>query len=121
MKKSILIIEDDSATRFLLTHYLSTEYDLSIYENGLEGLAWLEKGNNADLIITDLEMPKMDGFQFIARARNDDRFRDIPILVTSSLDEAQVRKKIKCDCPYFQKSVELSSLKSFVSRMLNEV
>ncbi|WP_323756545.1 response regulator [Roseivirga sp.] len=120
MKKSILILEDEAVTRLLLSYYLSEDYDLSIYENGLEGLAWLENGYKADLIITDLEMPTMDGFEFVKQVRNDGRFRYTQILVTSSLDEKEAKEKITCHCTYLHKSAQFSSLQSCVSRMLNE-
>tara|TARA_R110001592_G_scaffold87708_1_gene258953 strand:+ start:4330 stop:4797 length:468 start_codon:yes stop_codon:yes gene_type:complete len=120
MKKRILILDDEPSTRLLLRHFFSKGYELSIHENGLKGLDWLEKGNNPDLIITDLEMPEMDGFEFINRICSDDRFRGIQILVTSGLEEIEARKRIKYNCSYLQKSDQLVSLKNQVSKMLNE-
>ena len=121
MKKRILILDDESTIRFLLRHYLSTDYDLWICENGLEGLNWLKKGNKPDLIITDLEMPKMDGFEFVKNVCDDYRFKGIKILINSGLEEIEARKRIKCNCSYLQKSDQFLPLKNRVSKMLNEV
>ncbi|MGW8124026.1 response regulator [Roseivirga echinicomitans] len=119
MKKRILILEDEPSARFLLKYYFSRKYDLVIFENGLEGLNWLEKGNRVDLIISDLEMPKMDGFEFVRRLSKDDRFRDIKILVNSSLEEFDARTKLGADCPYIQKSDQFSQLKGLVSNIID--
>ena len=48
-----------------------------------------------DLIITDLTMPKIDGYQFIERLKNDEMYMDIPIIVMSSLPEKTALKRLE--------------------------
>ena len=47
-----------------------------------------------DLIITDLTMPKIDGYEFIERLRNDEMYADIPIIVMSSLAEKTAKSRL---------------------------
>ena len=48
-----------------------------------------------DLIITDLTMPKIDGYEFIEYLKNDEMYMDIPVLVMSSIDKDYAMKKLK--------------------------
>lgn len=118
MKKRILVLEDEPANRALIVHMLSKDYELILFEDGLDGLAWLENGNKVDLVITDLEMPKMDGFEFISRVGRDTRFQHIGLVITSSLDEKEVRKRLKHKVPYLPKPIEPLILKSTLLKML---
>jgi len=118
MKKRILILDDEPTNRALIIHLLSRDYELFLFEDGLQGLTWLESGNKVDLVITDLEMPKMDGFEFISRVSNDPRFQNIGMVLTSSLEEEEVSKRLKCKRPYLQKPLEPFMLKSTLSEML---
>ena len=52
-----------------------------------------EAGSNCDLLITDIEMPKMDGLHLTKRLREDDRYTDLPIVVFSSLISDDLRHK----------------------------
>ena len=52
------------------------------------------KLNHYDLIVTDLTMPKIDGYEFIERLKNDEMYMDIPIIVISSMPEKNAKKKL---------------------------
>ena len=52
------------------------------------------KLNHYDLIVTDLTMPKIDGYEFIERLKNDEMYMDIPIIVMSSMSEKTAKKKL---------------------------
>ena len=81
MNKKILIVEDDESTRHLLTEILqSNGYETIDAEHGKEGLETV-KHKECQIIITDLEMPVMDGKTFIKQTREIDE--DIIIIVTS--------------------------------------
>lgn len=92
--KKILYLDDKPSISRLVVQFLSKFFDVVTREDGLQGLAWLQKGNIPDLILTDLQMPNMDGFEFISRVKESGFFRDIPIVVLSSRDSSNDR--IKC-------------------------
>lgn len=94
MKKSILIIDDEKSIRLLLHNFLSKTYDVSTRENGLDGLNWMQDGHMPDLIVADIQMPEMDGYEFIGQIRSSGFFKDIPMIMLSSIDSSQ--EKVKC-------------------------
>ena len=60
------------------------------------------KSSHYDLIITDLTMPKLDGYEFIERLRNDEMYADIPIIVMSSLAERTAKSRLgKMNIDYY--------------------
>lgn len=88
---SILVIDDDKNTRFLIKEILELEgYKVITAKNGIEGLDILGE-NHIDLIIVDIMMPKMDGYDFTKEIRNFDE--KLPILMVSAKQLAQDRKK----------------------------
>ncbi len=87
MKKSILIIEDHDSIRKLLSVFLSKDYEVVAQKDGLEGISWLGKGNFPDLILLDMEMPRLDGVSFLKNLRMSGFFGEIPIVVISGTDD----------------------------------
>jgi two-component system chemotaxis response regulator CheY len=63
-------------------------------EDGIEGLEVLE-GSAPDLVITDINLPRLDRFGLIERIRNSDRYRAIPILVLTTENEPQKRERAR--------------------------
>jgi DNA-binding response OmpR family regulator len=92
--KKLLIIDDKPALSKLIVQFLSNKFDITTKEDGLEAIAWLQEGNIPDLIVTDLQMPNIDGFELIKRLKESGFFRDIPIIVLSSRDSSNDR--VKC-------------------------
>ena len=92
--KKILIIDDKPSISKLIVQILSKTFEVSTKEDGLQAIAWLQAGNIPDLIVTDLQMPIMDGMEFIRRVKESGFFRDIPVVVLSSKDSSADR--IKC-------------------------
>jgi signal transduction histidine kinase/DNA-binding response OmpR family regulator len=81
-----LIVEDDSAIREMLRRRLEREdWNVGEAENGRVALEWLEV-NHADVILLDLMMPEMDGFEFVERWRMRKEGRSTPILVVTAKD-----------------------------------
>jgi len=84
MSKLILTVDDSPSMRMLLRASLVAQgYRIEAAEDGQAGLARMQE-INPDLLITDINMPKMDGFALIAALRALDRFRSTPILVLST-------------------------------------
>ncbi|MGB1207038.1 MAG: response regulator [Chitinophagales bacterium] len=83
-KKQILIIDDDNSTRLLLQYLLAERYRVIGKTNGLEGMIWLNAGNIPDLILLDINMPELNGKDFLRNLRLSGFFSKIPILILSS-------------------------------------
>jgi len=95
MAKKILLIEDEEIMIDLLQKKLTKEgYEVSIARDGEEGLQ-LMRGEKLDLILLDIIMPKMGGFEVMAEMQKDKELKKIPIIVISNsgqpveLDKAQ--------------------------------
>ena len=94
MPKHILVVEDTPALRTNIVELLRMEnYSVSYANHGKEGLARLEE-TNTDLIITDLMMPEMNGFDFIARLRENPQWQQIPILVFTAMPAHENEEKV---------------------------
>lgn len=85
MPKKILIIDDSSALRQSISFILRQEgYETTEAADGLEGLDVAESHPAQDLIITDINMPNLDGIGFIRRVREMAGYRHTPILVLTT-------------------------------------
>ena len=93
-KKKILIIDDEKSIRFIIENTLKQEFDVISMSNGQEGLNYMETGNFPDMIICDLNMPEMDGFEFLEKIKTSGFFDDIPIMILSGREWS--KDKIKC-------------------------
>jgi signal transduction histidine kinase/DNA-binding response OmpR family regulator/HAMP domain-containing protein len=84
---SILVVEDDPPTRVLLCDSLaSMGYAASAAINGRSGLAWLAGNPAPSLILLDLMMPEMDGFEFLRELRKQPALVDVPVIVVTAKD-----------------------------------
>lgn len=91
MKKHILIVDDSESIRELVALTLtSSGYSVTKGSDGLEAIQKLN-GDEFSLIITDLNMPNMDGIQLIAEVRKKEGYATIPILMLTT--ESQQSKK----------------------------
>ena len=91
--KRILIIEDDEPLCWLLEKIFKGKYEPIIMKNGLEALSWLSDGNLPNLIISDINMPTLDGIELLENVRSSGILRDIPVIMLSASDESEKRKK----------------------------
>src|SRR5258706_11620125 len=84
MPKKILIIEDNIDTRDLLHLHLTTEgFTVVVAADGREGL-YMAEAEHPDLIITDIDMPNIDGIELVKRLRSQSAFQNLPILVLTA-------------------------------------
>ncbi len=93
--KIIWIAEDSEMLRMLIIETLEEAgyHGLKWFINGKDAFDAFEQGSNCDLLITDIEMPKMDGLHLTKRLREDDRYAELPIIVFSSLISDDLRHK----------------------------
>jgi DNA-binding response OmpR family regulator len=93
MKKKILVIDDEKTIRVLLENYLQKEYEVIAKSDGEEGLNWLQEGNFPDLIVSDIQMPNLDGYEFIKNVRASGYFKDIPMIMLSGIESSAEKVK----------------------------
>ncbi|GAB3939524.1 response regulator [Spirosoma harenae] len=93
MKKlsNVLVIEDDAFIRKVLRQTLKDDFEVTTKENGIEGISWLEEGNPVDIILTDIQMPHMDGKGLISMLRASPVFGKLPIIILSSFADSDTR------------------------------
>lgn len=85
MPKHILIVDDSKTVRNLVAFIMKKEgFRVTTAEDGLDGLEKLYAADQVDLIVSDVNMPRMDGFTFIKNVREQEMYRDIPIIVLST-------------------------------------
>jgi CheY-like chemotaxis protein len=86
MRNTVLVIDDSLPIRYLLEAMLSKKYSVVSAQDGLAAMAWISKGNIPDLIITDLQMPNIDGWELIKYLSESNLYRNIPVVVLSGID-----------------------------------
>lgn len=90
----LLVVDDNKVNRILLSRGLEAHgHRVETAENGRQALEKL-RASSFDLVLLDIEMPEMDGYQVLETCLQDPELRDIPIIMTSSLDELD--SVVKC-------------------------
>jgi two-component system, chemotaxis family, chemotaxis protein CheY len=117
MAKSILVVDDDQSLRELLKLHLSNAgYDVRTASDGIEaGYAVLKA--TPDLIITDVNMPHMDGYEFIEALKSDKSLPRIPVIFLTSLDDFDRGKQLGA-VGYITKPVRADRLLAVVAEHL---
>jgi two-component system chemotaxis response regulator CheY len=114
----VLVIDDDANMRDLLRIHLSSAgYEVEAAEDCVAaGHALLRRA--PDLIITDVNMPHMDGFEFVAAIGADESLRRIPVIFLTSEEEGQDRAKGMHAVGFVRKPVRADHLLSLVAKHL---
>ena len=130
LKIEVLLVEDSPGdVRLTLEAFREANsfVHLNVVSDGAEALAFLrqegihDSAPRPDLILLDLNLPKMDGREVLARIKKDDALKTIPtVILTTSSDEVDVEKsyQLQANC-YLSKPVELSAFEKLV-RSINE-
>lgn len=92
--QTILVVDDDPLLRTLLEFSLSSQYTVVAHENGADAWAWLQAGNQPALIVADLNMPVLDGYELTRRIRATSAYNDTPIVVLSGMDDDHEREQM---------------------------
>lgn len=85
-KKTILVVDDSAPMRILLEAMLGHKYKVFAATDGLVATMWLSKGNMPDMIITDIQMPNIDGWQLAKNLSGNVLYSEIPIIVLTGMD-----------------------------------
>jgi len=89
MKKTILIVDDSEFVRNYHSYILEqAQFRVMTAVDGSDGLEQLF-GNACDLVLTDINMNNMDGYEFIRRVRKEGKYAELPIVIVSTESESQ--------------------------------
>lgn len=100
---NIMLIEDDNLDRIEVMRTLERKnivHHLKIAKNGEEAMQILQEGGNdvfmgkPDIILLDLNMPKMNGFEFLRKVRENDEWKDIKIFVLTTSDDQEDKARV---------------------------
>jgi CheY-like chemotaxis protein len=116
MAATILVIDDDESMRDLLRLHLSAAgYDVEVAEDAIAA-GYLVLKRAPDLIISDVNMPHMDGFEFIEALKADKSLPEIPVIFLTSHEEGDHRGKSLGAVGYITKPVMADQLLRMVAR-----
>jgi adenylate cyclase len=88
-RSRILVIEDSEDIRYLLDALLRERYEVMLAESGIAGLALAVAGHRPDIILLDVMMPDMDGYEVLQRLGHDTRTADIPVIFLTALGSVE--------------------------------
>ena len=125
-KPSILVADDSRIMRFAIHRMLADEYQLVEVDNGEKAWQQLLHNDAIKILLTDLQMPVVDGYELIDRLRkpeNPEHLREMPVIVLSSFDENEERSKKALSLgklAYVTKPFNSSQIKERVNALLDE-
>jgi CheY-like chemotaxis protein len=95
MAKRILLVEDDEFQRLAETNVLRQKgFDVCVATNGEEALRLVAGPEKPDLIVLDLIMPKLSGFEVLRRLKHDEATAGIPVIVLTNLSQESDRRQV---------------------------
>ena len=119
-KQSILVVEDSIIARMLLRNILeSAGFDVKIAVNGEEALRNLRAGG-VDLVVSDVEMPRMNGFDLTAAIRRDEKLAHTPVVLVTAMESQEDRVRgvdAGADAYLVKSSFDQSNLLEVIGRL----
>ena len=92
LKRHVLVVDDELINREILGNLLKADYEVHFAEDGQQALDILRARDHIfSLVLLDLLMPVMDGFQLLSILKEDDRLHSVPVIVMTSEKDAEVR------------------------------
>ncbi len=119
--KSILIVEDSITSRMLLKNVLEgAGYQVSTTVDGVEALTAL-KNNPVDLVVSDIEMPRMNGFDLAAKIKGDEALAETPVVLVTSLSSKEDKERgidVGADAYIIKSNFDQSNLLNIIERLI---
>jgi CheY-like chemotaxis protein len=110
-RPSVLVVDDDQAIREVIAEVLRDEgYEVVCAENGVQALDELRKDHPPNLVLLDLMMPVMSGWEVLEQLQSDDHLAQIPVVVVSAMNAPGVRE-------HLAKPIDLDRLLDTVGRL----
>lgn len=119
---TVLIVEDDQGIREYLSEELSENFQILTAENGLEALQVMEKQTNITLVLSDVLMPWMNGFELCKKIKASPALSDIPVILLTALGEVDQRMYGIAEGAddYIRKPFNIDYVKIKIIRLLEE-
>lgn len=121
MADKILLVEDNPQNRYLVTFLLEKNgYEVVSAEDGEQAIVVVE-AERPDLILMDVQLPKLDGYEATRRIKADDRFKDIPLVaLTAHSMKGDRGKALAAGCDdYITKPVDAEGLLARIRELLD--
>lgn len=120
MKKTILIVDDFANTLFVTGYTLEQfGYNVLKAQSGQEALSLLD-GQQIDLIISDYNMPEMNGIEFIEKAKTNSQYKNTPVFILSTEINANIKKSAYATgiTAWIAKPFNFETLKKQIAKIL---
>ena len=121
VKKSIIVVEDSITSRMLLKNILETAgYEVTTAIDGVDGFTKL-KENTFDAVVSDIDMPRMNGFDLTAKIRSDKVLSEIPIVLVTSLSKREDKERgidVGANAYIIKSSFDQSNLLEIIERLI---
>ncbi len=119
----VLLIEDDEDTRVMYQAYLdqwALQLDVVMYASAMEALLDMPT-LQPQLLLTDLNMPGMDGFKFLKTVREHKLFEPLPIIVMTGLSDDEIKQRggLPRDVQILRKPIDMKWLRGFLEALIN--
>ena len=86
MKKEILVVDDTAQNLSIISELLKDIYKVKVATSGKKALSYLETSKAPDLILLDIMMPEMDGYEVIKILKNNEKTKDIPVIFLTAMN-----------------------------------
>ncbi|MBC7964131.1 MAG: response regulator, partial [Steroidobacteraceae bacterium] len=121
VRRGVLVVEDSITARTLLKNILETAgYRTITAVDGIDALTQL-KTNEIDLLVSDVDMPRMNGFDLTVRVRASREFADLPVVLVTSLDSREDRERgidVGANAYIVKSSFDQSNLLDVIKRLI---
>lgn len=122
-RNAILIAEDSMITAELERNILiNAGYEADVATDGIEAMEKLHS-KKYDLLVTDIDMPKMNGFELTSKVRADTRLKDTPVVIVTSRENVEDKRRgieVGADAYILKKEFDQSSLLNTIKRLIGE-
>jgi two-component system chemotaxis sensor kinase CheA len=120
-KKAVLVVEDSITARTLLKNILYTAgYDVKTAVDGVDAVSFL-RTEKFDLVVSDIQMPRMDGFDLVKNIRGDKKLSELPVVLVTGLESSEDRRRgidVGANAYIVKSSFDQSNLLEVVGRLI---
>ena len=119
-KPYILVADDEPLNQMIVQSFLTDNYSINTVNNGMECINSLNANRLPDLIITDIEMPVMNGIDMCQLIKSNKSYQNIPIIFMSTLSGSEIEKNCKKagGTHLFRKPVDKLELRDIVKKFI---
>jgi two-component system, chemotaxis family, sensor kinase CheA len=122
VRRRILVADDSITTRTLEKHILESEgFIVQVATDGQEALSIIATSGLPDLVITDLAMPRIDGFELTSRLKGDPRTQAVPVILVTSLDSPEDKAhgvQVGADAYIVKSSFDQANLLEMIQQLI---